>query len=382
MRRFGILLIILATTFPVLAEDWTTADGKTYRNVVVIAQEDDGVRVTYTGGVGKIPYYELSPELQKRFGEDYDSLVAKKAAAEKALAEATQKAEAAAEQKKQQDAAAAAAALQQHNNPQPAATAQTQPPPSSPPQGHIIQLEPGPASAPAPEAPPPTLVESDNLYPGSNLSYDDNLDECFMDSPAVGVVLVVLEAAPGAPASLGSGATLTFRIVTEARRPETPDRVEGTFFSGTGEVNKLVGTPQVNFIVDGVSVPAHDLADAGGEFDGATVSGPNRVSFFITVDQLKSIFGGNKVNFSVGANDYRIDPAGIAIFRKYLVDVDQLPPASTNFVRAYHRFLDRLPSIVTVISTVCTYIILGGFVLVMAASVAAFVMGMSRFLNM
>ena len=74
MRWQVSLLMMLAMVLPAFAEDWTTADGKTYRNVVVIGQEDDGIRITYTGGVGKIPYYELSLDLQKRFGEDADSL--------------------------------------------------------------------------------------------------------------------------------------------------------------------------------------------------------------------------------------------------------------------------------------------------------------------
>ena len=51
-------------------------------------------------------------------------------------------------------------------------------------------------------------------------------------------------------------------------------------------------------------------------------------------------------------------------------------------MRAYHHFIAELPSIITVISTVCEYIILGSFAVLVAAAIAAFVMGMTRFIKM
>ena len=88
------------------------------------------------------------------------------------------------------------------------------------------------------------------------------------------------------------------------------------------------------------------------------------------------------MNFSVGSFDYRIDDAGLATFHRYFADVDRLPPASTNLVRSYHRFINRLPSIITMISTVCEYIILGSFAILVVASMAAFIMGVTRFIKM
>jgi hypothetical protein len=193
--------------------------------------------------------------------------------------------------------------------------------------------------------------------------------------------LISLDAAPGSGGAPGTDASLTLRISTEGRRPESPDRIEGQFYSG-GNAAKIPTNHKIKFVVDGTSLPVHEMGDPNGDAVPTLPQGPNRLSFYITPEQLHAIFAGKKVNFTVGSNDYRIDETGMGIFRKYLADVDHLPPASTNFVRAYHHLLDRLPSIVSVISTVCEYIILGSFALLVAASVAAFVMGMSRFMNM
>ncbi|MEI9999996.1 MAG: hypothetical protein WDO13_12980 [Verrucomicrobiota bacterium] len=96
---------MLASLLPLSAEDWTTADGKTYKNVTVLGQEDDGVRITYDGGVGKIPYYELPVDIQKRFSQDIDSMAAKRHAVDQAIDDAV-KAAAAAQIMKQAPAAA------------------------------------------------------------------------------------------------------------------------------------------------------------------------------------------------------------------------------------------------------------------------------------
>ena len=104
MRWPWVACLLLASLLPLLAEDWTTEDGKTYKNVTVVGQEDDGVRITYDGGVGKIPYYELPVDIQKRFGQDIESLAEKKRAVDRAIEDAVRSA-AAAEQMKQPVAA-------------------------------------------------------------------------------------------------------------------------------------------------------------------------------------------------------------------------------------------------------------------------------------
>ena len=78
MRALLILIVALVTT-PVMAEDWTTNDGKTYQNVKVVRVEDDAVTIICKDGGALIPIFKLSPTLQKRFS--YDPAKAKAAAA-------------------------------------------------------------------------------------------------------------------------------------------------------------------------------------------------------------------------------------------------------------------------------------------------------------
>jgi hypothetical protein len=61
----GLLLVL-----PLRAEDWTTTDGKTYRNVQVLSHNAAYVTILHEDGGGQIPLSTLSPGLQKRFGYD------------------------------------------------------------------------------------------------------------------------------------------------------------------------------------------------------------------------------------------------------------------------------------------------------------------------
>jgi hypothetical protein len=51
-------------------------------------------------------------------------------------------------------------------------------------------------------------------------------------------------------------------------------------------------------------------------------------------------------------------------------------------VRSFYKMLARIPSFFAIISTVCEYVILGSFALLVAASIAAFILGVSRFIKM
>ena len=444
---------------PVAAEDWNTADGKTYHNVIVVSQEDDGLRVTYTGGAGKIVNYELPPDIQKKYGLDYASLDAKRLAAEKALAAAKTEEERAAAEKKLEKANEAlklqremgqngpapssnvpqanpqnaattpqanpAATIQPQNNAQnpapsaspqnnPQNTATTQQPrnpaaPSQPqnkPQNPVTpeqpQTEPqasggmpGPSAPEAPSTseesetptPPPASSTSTaaaptdykTAYPGSKYSYDDIQDFCYLDSAAVDVWAVSPDAAP-TPAGAASQGTLTLRITTPGAKPESPDEIEATFRSNS-DIKHIAGNRKIRFLVDGNFVSPQENTDESGAKPDA--SQPFRtISFNLDPQQLTAILKGKLVNFSVGTNDYKIDETGIAALQKYLADVNHLPPASFNFFRAYHHFVNGLPSIITVISTICEYVILGGFGIVMAIVAAAFCLGVSKFMKM
>ena len=52
------------------AEDWTTTDGKTYKNVTVIKHDAVTVTILDSDGGASIPISNLPPDIQKRF--DYD----------------------------------------------------------------------------------------------------------------------------------------------------------------------------------------------------------------------------------------------------------------------------------------------------------------------
>jgi hypothetical protein len=98
------LFLILCFGSLAFADDFKTIDGKEYKNAKVSRVEPDGIVITFSGGIVKIPFTELSPELQTKYGYD------KEKAAEFAAAEAQQYQQAAAQQ---QQAAAEQAAREQ-----------------------------------------------------------------------------------------------------------------------------------------------------------------------------------------------------------------------------------------------------------------------------
>ena len=81
MRRLALLVLLAVALIPVRAEDWSV-NGKVYKNVKVVEQDDDGVRISYEGGLGKLSYSDLPLNIQKRFGRDFETLQAKKKAAD------------------------------------------------------------------------------------------------------------------------------------------------------------------------------------------------------------------------------------------------------------------------------------------------------------
>ena len=96
------------------AEDWTTTDGKTYKDVTVVKIEDDAVTILDSDGGALVPLDKLPPNLQQKF--HYDPAKAKLAAAQRELNDkASAQAESAErqianEKQNQQDAQDAAAA--------------------------------------------------------------------------------------------------------------------------------------------------------------------------------------------------------------------------------------------------------------------------------
>jgi hypothetical protein len=453
MRRLWISSLLLASLLPLSAEDWTTEDGKTYKNISVQGQESDGVRITYDGGAGKIPYYELPVDIQRRFGQDIDSLAAKKKAVDQAIDDAVKSA-VAAEQSRLPVEPSEPSTPAMNSGPAPGgvpgnATGVIVPPPggaapvntATTPGNTAPGLAPTPgapgtspsATAANPAAPGVTPGAPTNVAPGTaantaahpagpagpggpahpapgegmptlmepmshtpqpagvlaakgkplelsvaNYSYNVSLDVCYLDSPAVDVYL---DPPPPTPAPPGQGASLVMRIVTEGAQPQAPDRFEATFLSVGGGAADL-SSGSIDFSVDATDFTLDDSARK----DSGTLSGGGQavqyVSFYLTPEQARQITAAKAMSIAVGGKRYKIDEKGASVLRRYMEDVDTLAPASSSFVRSFYKMLGRIPSFFSIISTVCEYVILGSFGLLVAASIAAFILGVTRFIKM
>ena len=53
-----------------MADDITNLLGTVYKNVKIIRAEPDGITVMHSGGIAKLFFQELSPEIQQKFGYD------------------------------------------------------------------------------------------------------------------------------------------------------------------------------------------------------------------------------------------------------------------------------------------------------------------------
>jgi len=63
-------LLLLCSCSVAFADDFKTSTGKEYKNAKVFRVEADGIVITFSSGVVKIPFAELSPETQKKYGYD------------------------------------------------------------------------------------------------------------------------------------------------------------------------------------------------------------------------------------------------------------------------------------------------------------------------
>src|SRR2546429_53320 len=62
------------------ADYFKTVDGKEYKKATVSRLEPDGIVIIFSGGIVKLPFVELSPDVQTKYG--YDSKAAAAYAAE------------------------------------------------------------------------------------------------------------------------------------------------------------------------------------------------------------------------------------------------------------------------------------------------------------
>ena len=238
-----------------------------------------------------------------------------------------------------------------------------------------------PASVPHPETPVPVAkTEEKPTYPGSIFEYDNSLNVCYLDSPEVGVLPVSLEPVPKA-VDPAQRYILKLRIRSDGRTPEAPDFIEATFSCPAG-FRALDRGRKIQFLVDGIYTTANEIEGTDEDGSPAAAEKLDKITFRLLPQQAKSIFNGNHVNLMIGGNEYRFEPLGVALFRKYLIDVDRLPPPAFSLARSCSKLIARLPTIITAISTTCEYIILGGFGLLFFTVMAAISMAVARPLKM
>jgi len=80
------LMALFLSSAALHAEDWTTTDGKVYKDVAVVKTEPDAVTITHHDGGALVPLVNLPADLQKRF--NYDPAKAKAAADARTQADA------------------------------------------------------------------------------------------------------------------------------------------------------------------------------------------------------------------------------------------------------------------------------------------------------
>jgi hypothetical protein len=401
-----LVVLSLAATLPALAEDWVTLDGKSYKNVTIVSEDDDGVRVTYDGGVGKLPYYELPLDVQKRLGKDMDALRAKKEAADKALNDAMNNSSAL-DQQKAQDAAQKA---QQSaggqipgttpgtsSAPGTAATTKTTSTPSTNSTQPTTTTTPGktllPGQNPGQASPGQTSGQASSgsgangnpassvkdPYPGGIYTYDSNADVCFLDSyPATATAERPENAPDNAPVPAPPG-TLTLRIATDGSIPGMPAKIEVMYLASSA-VKNPGDVRNIGIFINGLRAPVHDMADKDTSYSSS--AGVMKVAFNLPLSQARSLITAKTAEFSIGEVTYQLDDAGMNSLRRYFALVDDLPPPPTSTAQMYHKFMVALPAIITFISTACEYIVLGSFGIIVLVSAAAFAMGVSRFFKM
>jgi hypothetical protein len=68
MNKITLSILAALCASIALADDFKTIEGKEYKNAKVSRVEPDGIVITFSGGIVKIPFAELSPEVQTKFG--------------------------------------------------------------------------------------------------------------------------------------------------------------------------------------------------------------------------------------------------------------------------------------------------------------------------
>ena len=73
MKSIYCVTTLLLFAALVRAEDFKTVDGKEYKNAKVSRVEPDGIVISFSGGIVKLPFVELPADVQKKYGYDSKS---------------------------------------------------------------------------------------------------------------------------------------------------------------------------------------------------------------------------------------------------------------------------------------------------------------------
>lgn len=68
MNKTAVVILVALSASIALADDFKTIDGKEYKNVTVKRVEPDGIVITHSAGVARIPFKELPKDVQERLG--------------------------------------------------------------------------------------------------------------------------------------------------------------------------------------------------------------------------------------------------------------------------------------------------------------------------
>src|SRR6266404_7016249 len=70
----NVFILVVCFASVALADDLKTINGKEYKNAKVSRVEPDGIVITFSGGIVKLPFIELPGDVQKKYG--YNSTAA------------------------------------------------------------------------------------------------------------------------------------------------------------------------------------------------------------------------------------------------------------------------------------------------------------------
>jgi hypothetical protein len=89
--QISLAIIAALSTSLALADDFKTINGKEYKNATVSRVEADGITIKFSGGIAKIFFVELQPEIQRKYGYDPEAEMQQKARAADLISQAALK---------------------------------------------------------------------------------------------------------------------------------------------------------------------------------------------------------------------------------------------------------------------------------------------------